>query len=170
MNSHIVRVNEKIEKIALLYNLTVNEIMDCNHHIQDWGHLVPGTKLRLPEIPEIVRTELDNTEPFIEEYYPKIDVQTILEKNQKEQPNEASNLNINVVDKSSNEPTNESIDIQTMEKSSNSKIVTKQKNHYMYPYPPYYGYYYPYYSNNGYYTNHYVRNKKRKSKSDNQKF
>lgn len=163
MNSHIVRVNEKIEKIALLYNLTVDEIIDCNQHIQDWSHLVPGTKLRLPEIPEIVRTELDNTEPFIEEYYPKIDVQTILEKNQKEQMHETNSLNINVVDKSTDEQMHEVVDIQPEEQSKNTKS-TKPKNHYTYPYSPYYGYYYPYYGNHGYYTNTYARNKKRKGK------
>ena len=74
MNTHIVRVDEKIEKIATTYNLTTDEIMKINHHIKDWQHLVPGTKLKLPEIPEIVQSELDDTEPFIEEYYPKINI------------------------------------------------------------------------------------------------
>ena len=73
MNTHIVRVNEKIERIASIYNLSTEEIIKINHHIKDWNNLIPGTKLRLPEIPEIVQTELDNTEPFIEEYYPKLE-------------------------------------------------------------------------------------------------
>ena len=77
MNTHIVRVNEKIEKIASLYHLNIEEIIKMNKHIQDWDHLIPGTKIRLPEISEMVQIELDNTEPFIEEYYPKIDVDTI---------------------------------------------------------------------------------------------
>ena len=83
MNTHIVRVNEKIESIVSLYNLTEDEVMKINQHIKDWEHLIPGTKLRLPRIPEIVQTELDNTEPFIEEYYPKIteeDLNKIIEK------------------------------------------------------------------------------------------
>ena len=66
-------VHEKIEKIASIYNLSTEEIIKINHHIKDWNNLIPGTKLRLPEIPEIVQTELDNTEPFIEEYYPKLE-------------------------------------------------------------------------------------------------
>ena len=46
LNSHIVRVNEKIERIANLYNLTVDEIKKINTHIRDWNNLLPGTKLR----------------------------------------------------------------------------------------------------------------------------
>ena len=80
MNTHIVRVNEKIEKIANIYNLEIEEITKINHHIKDWQNLIPGTKLRIPEIPEIVKTELDNTEPFIEEYYPKISIDEYLQK------------------------------------------------------------------------------------------
>lgn len=72
MNYHIVRTNETIEKIALLYNLSVTEIKSINQHITAWHNLIPGTKLRLPEIPENVSLELSDVEPFIEDYYPKI--------------------------------------------------------------------------------------------------
>ena len=50
MNTHIVRVNEKIEKIASLYHLNIEEIIKMNKHIQDWDHLIPGTKIRLPNL------------------------------------------------------------------------------------------------------------------------
>lgn len=73
MNNHIVRVNDKIDKIALLYNLNKDEIIKINTHIRDWDHLIPGTKIKLPIISEELKNELDNTEPFIEDYYPKID-------------------------------------------------------------------------------------------------
>ena len=47
---HIVRMNEKLEQIALTYNLSVEEIKSNNQHIRDWGKLVAGTKLILPAI------------------------------------------------------------------------------------------------------------------------
>lgn len=161
MNIHIVRVNEKIERIALLYNLTIDEIIKINQHVKDWNHLIPGTKLRLPEIPEIVRTELDNTEPFIEEYYPKIDVQTILDNNQNIENINSSN-NFNVLNKK--EVINDSKDLEVEKENldiTESKNQTKVKKHYVNPYMQYYngGYYYPYY-----YTSSYYRNKKRKKK------
>lgn len=131
MNYHIVRVNEKLEKIASIYNLMPNEIIDINHHIKDWNNLVPGTKLRLPEIPSIVEEELDNTEPFIEEYYPKIE------------PTEFVKQTID------NTTLKEEIEDVPIESKKSSEVVKKypQYNPYMTPYP-YYGYYYnPYYRN-----------------------
>ena len=71
MNYHIVRMNETIDKIALTYNLTVDEIKDINKHIRNWNNLTPGLKLNLPPIPEIVKDDLNDIEPFIEEYYPR---------------------------------------------------------------------------------------------------
>lgn len=72
MTFHIVRMDEKIEKIALNYQLDIEEIKEYNKYIKDWNHLIPGTKLRLPEISNVLNEELDNYEPFIEEYYPKL--------------------------------------------------------------------------------------------------
>lgn len=140
MNIHIVKVNEKIERIANIYNLSKYEIIKLNHHIQDWEHLVPGTKLRLPEIPENVEIELENVEPFIEEYYPKIDANELLLK--KEEVIEEPVLSQN---------------------NDKEKKTTNQKNKYhQYPYNsyyPYYGYY------NGYPPyNYYRRSKKKKTK------
>ena len=43
-------MDEKIEKIALNYQLEVEEIKNVNKYIRDWDHLIPGTKLKLPEI------------------------------------------------------------------------------------------------------------------------
>ena len=72
MTFHIVRMDEKIEKIALNYQLEVEEIKNVNKYIRDWDHLIPGTKLKLPEISIALNQELDEYEPFIEEYYPKL--------------------------------------------------------------------------------------------------
>lgn len=74
MNYHIVRTNEKLESIAKLYNYTINEIKDLNRHITSWNNLIPGTRIKLPAIPDAIVEELNDTEPFIEDYYPKIDV------------------------------------------------------------------------------------------------
>ena len=122
MNTHIVRVNEKIEKIASLYHLNIEEIIKMNKHIQDWDHLIPGTKIRLPEISETVQIELDNTEPFIEEYYPKIDVDTI-----KDNVQEKENIVENSVDIKKEE---------TEEKKPTINHSTKPQHSYLYP--PYY--------------------------------
>lgn len=72
MNYHIVRMNEKIDKIANNYNLTVDEIKVINQHISNWDNIIAGTKLLLPNIPERIKDELNDIEPFIEEYYPKL--------------------------------------------------------------------------------------------------
>ncbi len=153
MNTHIVRVNEKIERIALIYNLTVDEIIKINHHIQDWDHLIPGTKIRLPEIPEIVQTELDNTEPFIEEYYPKIDIESLQTKIKQESVVNASQSMDNV--------TMDKIEEKVSTLEETTEAPKKPKPKVIYPtYPPYYmnGYYPPYYPN-GYYRS--TRKKKK---------
>ena len=117
-----------------------------NKHIQDWDHLIPGTKIRLPEISEMVQIELDNTEPFIEEYYPKIDVDTIKD-NVQEKENTVQN----------------SVDIKKEETEEKKPTINHSTNpQHSYLYPPYYpgGYYNPYYLYNYYRKS----NRKRKSK------
>lgn len=140
MNIHIVRVNEKVEKIANIYNLTKEEIMKINHHIQDWDNLIPGTKLRLPEVPENVELELDNTEPFIEEYYPRIDINEIKIKN--EIP----------IQETAVENESELDNKQSTGQTSKPKKVNK------YPYYPYP--YYGYYNDYNYYRRYKSKNKK----------
>ncbi len=72
MRFHIIRTTDTLDRIANIYNLSIMEIKTNNTHISDWKHLIPGTKIRLPSIPEYLSDELDNTEPFIEDYYPKL--------------------------------------------------------------------------------------------------
>ena len=74
MNYHIVRTNDKLETILNLYNLNVNELTDLNKHISNWNNLIPGTRIKLPIISESLTEELNDIEPFIEDYYPKIDL------------------------------------------------------------------------------------------------
>ena len=73
MNFHIVRTNESLKDICLIYNIDVDEIKQANKHIRIWENLSPGLKIKLPEIPESLALELDDVEPFIEDYYPKLD-------------------------------------------------------------------------------------------------
>ena len=95
---------------------------------------------------KMVQIELDNTEPFIEEYYPKIDVDTI-----KDNVQEKENIVENSVDIKKEE---------TEEKKPTINHSTKPQHSYLYP--PYYpgGYYNPYYPYNYYRKS----NRKRKSK------
>lgn len=84
MNYHIVRTNDKMETIINLYNLTTNELVDLNKHITNWNNLIPGTRIKLPPISEALFDELNDIEPFIEDYYPKIDIKRYESKDEKE--------------------------------------------------------------------------------------
>lgn len=90
MNYHIVRTNETIEKIALIYNLTINEIKNINTHVRSWSYLIPGTRLKLPPIPESINEEINDVEPFIEDYYPRIDLSKY--SSSKETPKESNDI------------------------------------------------------------------------------
>lgn len=115
---HIVRMNERIEMIAKMYNIELDEIKSCNHHIRDWDHLIPGTKLLLPSIPEALTDELNDVEPFIEEYYPKISSEeTYNEKLVDEGLNESNNVEPKVDNLQVKEPTKQ-VNKTTYPKSS----------------------------------------------------
>ena len=143
MTFHIVRMNEKIEKIALNYQLDVDEIKSVNSYIRDWDHLIPGTKLKLPEISNALNLELDNSEPFIEEYYPKL------------QNNYNFSENVVPVVKESKVEQNNNKEESINNKVVNQELVLPKSNSY-YPYQNYYlGYPYP----NYYYQRNYNKRK-----------
>lgn len=143
MSYHIVRMNEKISQIALTYNLEVEEITSLNQHVRDWDHLIAGTKLNLPAIPNSLSDEINDVEPFIEEYYPKINSQN------EYTPQEVSE----VVENKQNESNNENELVKKTISDSKPKQVgpsysSKPSVFYngYYPlYPPYYPYYSSYY-------------------------
>jgi len=117
---HIIKPGETIKLIANKYNLTENEIIRINPHFRSWENLAPGAKLRIPELSESVLDEIDEIEPFIEDYYPKINLEEILQKVNKEpEQNEESKNMINEKPK---------------------KMVNKINSYYYYPYYPYYNY------------------------------
>lgn len=145
MGQHIVRMNESIGKIALTYNLTIEEIKNINQHIRNWDNLVAGTKLNLPSIPEIVKDDLNDVEPFIEDYYPKLlNLNDITS-------NEENVIKTDVVISQKNEKNNEEVGQipQEVNETPTMKEVNYPKksiyyNGYYPPYPPYYPYYPPY--------------------------
>ena len=83
---HIVRSGENIHKILDHYGILRSELVSENRHITDFSNLKPGTKLKIPVISNQVLEALEETEPFVEEYYPKakeiIKNESINEKNE----------------------------------------------------------------------------------------
>lgn len=144
MGQHIVRMNETIDKIALTYNLTIEEIKNINQHIRSWDNLVAGTKLNLPSIPEIVKDDLNDVEPFIEDYYPKLlnlngitsNEENVIKTDVKISQEEKNNEEIGQIPQEVNEI--------TKVKEVNSLKKPIYYNGYYPPYPPYYPYYPPY--------------------------
>ena len=67
---HIVSPGESISKIADGYHCTINDIKANNLHITDFYHLAAGTKLKIPFITKEKQEVLEETEPFISDYYP----------------------------------------------------------------------------------------------------
>lgn len=135
MTFHIVRMNEKIEKIALNYQLDIDEIKSNNKYIKDWNHLIPGTKLRLPEISNVLNEELDNYEPFIEEYYPKLSNNyNMVEGNE----NTIMVDNIKTEPVISNNNTNSKQVSQSLVLPQNNPYYQYSNYYFNYPYHPYY--------------------------------
>ena len=121
MTVHIVKPNETIELIAKKYNLSVDEIISINPHFRSWEHLAPGAKLRIPEIPEYIQDEIDDIDPFIEDYYPKINIEEIINKNSFELPTEEKEIK--------------------NEKKETKKNYPKMNPYYYYPYYGMYNYF-----------------------------
>ena len=84
MKFHIVGNGESIDDILNGYDITFDELKNENKHIRIWNNLIPGTKLKIPVLTEAIVEEINEIEPFIEDYYPKIKVEeeeyTLVEK------------------------------------------------------------------------------------------
>lgn len=120
MKFHIVRNKETLEDILFIYNLTKDELIEQNKHIRVWDKLIPGTKLKIPPIPDAVDLEVSDIEPFVEDYYPslsevmnEIDDNVILE-NQEGSPKEE------VI------KTNEPVSSKIYEEYENTKVDLKE--------------------------------------------
>lgn len=135
---HIVKMNEKIEQIADIYNLDIDEIKSCNQHIRNWDGLIAGTKLLLPAIPRVLRDELNDVEPFIEEYYPKIsDFEMVNKKNDENDPSLPKNDKPETIIEGK-QPPSSSTNKLNHPKSSIFYNGYYYPNSYPFPYYPYY--------------------------------
>ena len=72
MLEHIVKNGERIEQITELYGMKFDTIKSYNLHITDFNNLVCGMKIKIPLISEEIEQILENTESFVNGYYPKI--------------------------------------------------------------------------------------------------
>lgn len=72
MLEHIVKNGERIEDILSMYHLELEELIQLNLHITDFYNLLSGTKIKVPLIHNETEQILDNTESFVQQYYPKI--------------------------------------------------------------------------------------------------
>ena len=75
MKFHIVGNGESINDILDGYDISFDELKNENKHIRIWNNLIPGTKLKIPVLTETIIEEINEVEPFIEDYYPKIKVE-----------------------------------------------------------------------------------------------
>lgn len=149
MKFHIIQMGETIDEIIFLYNLTKDELKEENRHIRKWDKLIPGTKLKIPVITETIDSEVSEMEPFIEDYYPKLNIEDDLKTISSEEE-------LAEVFKDENEETEIQEELEKEAEEETPKIINeeiekkeivKQKNNKVnYPYfNPYYPYYY--YSN-----------------------
>lgn len=72
MKFHIVQVNERAQDISKKYNVSLEEIVKLNRHINNIDSIVPGMKIRLPILSDEVSDELKDNFLDIEKYYPKV--------------------------------------------------------------------------------------------------
>ncbi len=72
MLEHIIKNGETIHDILNMYHIELEEIKGVNLHITDFYNLVSGMKIRIPLIHNEIEQILENTESFVQKYYPKV--------------------------------------------------------------------------------------------------
>lgn len=82
---HIVRSGENIRGIADNYQCEISDITSNNLHITDFKNLKPGMKLKIPFLSRPIMDTLEETESFIQDYYPNLKEEF---KKEKVEPNE----------------------------------------------------------------------------------
>ena len=152
MKFHIVGNGESIEDILNGYDITFDELKNENKHIRIWHNLIPGTKLKIPVLTETIIEEINEVEPFIEDYYPKIKVEdepyTLVEEekeelipfdNSVEENNEPIIIENNTIDENENKINEKIIDCVKEENSERDYNISNNKQLYVrYVYPPMY--------------------------------
>lgn len=147
MKFHIIKNGERVKDILFTYSLTIDELKENNRHIRSWNELIPGTKLKIPVIPESVDQDVMQMEPFIEDYYPQNKEHynedfddAISEDESKDIIDTTSETIINEKPCEDVRPSGE-VEVVKEEVQVNKKY--KYKTNYVYYYPyfhPYYGY------------------------------
>lgn len=151
MKFHIVGNGESVDDILNGYDITIDELKNENKHIRIWEYLIPGTKLKIPVLTESIIENINEIEPFIEDYYPKLKIQddyeNIIEEENNEIENEPNN-DFNVIEESN--VTEEQLNVVEEDEKHIEEIIEKniennynrQNNHmiyrYIYPQPYYY--------------------------------
>lgn len=72
MLEHIVKNGESIYDILNMYHVELEEVKATNLHITDFYNLASGMKIKVPLIHNEVEQILENTESFVQKYYPKV--------------------------------------------------------------------------------------------------
>lgn len=72
MLEHIVKNGEAIQDILNMYHIELDELMSYNLHITDFYNLASGMKIKIPLLHSEVEQILENTESFVQKYYPKV--------------------------------------------------------------------------------------------------
>ena len=72
MLEHIVKNGESIYDILNMYHIELEELKGLNLHITDFYNLASGMKIKVPVINKEIEQILENTESFVQKYYPKV--------------------------------------------------------------------------------------------------
>lgn len=70
---HIVKTGETIDKITDAYRILKSDLISNNLHITDFSHLKSGMKLKIPLLSKDILETLEESEAFIDDYYPTFD-------------------------------------------------------------------------------------------------
>ncbi len=70
---HIVKTGETVDKITSSYRILKSDLISNNQHITDFSHLKSGMKLKIPLLSKDTLETLEETEAFIDDYYPSFE-------------------------------------------------------------------------------------------------
>ncbi len=70
---HIVKTGETVDKITDSYRILKSDLISNNQHITDFSHLKSGMKLKIPLLSKDTLETLEETEAFIDDYYPSFE-------------------------------------------------------------------------------------------------
>jgi uncharacterized protein (DUF433 family) len=74
---HVVRIGESIEDILKKYQINLREFVSANPQVQSGCAMTPGTRLTIPKMNQQLEEEIEEIEPFLEDYYPRVNLDMI---------------------------------------------------------------------------------------------